>query len=288
MNSANALDIIIDAHVHLIDTQKFMYPWIEKVPAIDRSYSPEDYKAVSKDCGISKYICIEAVVAPHQSEQEMAWLEQLSLSDERLAGIVAYANVAQGSTVENDLERLVHTKKLKGIRFTLGKAYQKNPRLCLQKEFIEGVQCLEKHDLSFDLAFDSDQSDDIYEFAKSCPNVQLIVNHTGKPKIADQIMQPWLGFMEKLAGLPNVSCKISDILRDSSGKTEVNLFKPFVHKLLDLFGTRRLLFGGDFPVVTMYGSYAAQFHILVDIFKELSNDEQQDFFCRTAQCLYRI
>jgi L-fuconolactonase len=262
MSSSNALEMIVDAHVHIIDTRKFVYPWIERVPAINRAYSPEVYKDVSKDCGISKYICIEAAVAPHQSEQEIAWLEQLSLRDDHLVGIVGYANVAQGSAVENELERLARTTKLKGIRFTLGKAYQKNPRLCLNSEFIEGVQCLEKHDLSFDLAFDPDQSDDIYEFAKSCPNVQLIVNHTGKPKIADQIMQPWLGFMEKLASMPHVSCKISDILR--------------------------LLYGSDFPVVTMYGSYAAQFHILSDIFKELSDDEQQDFFCRTAQRLYRI
>jgi L-fuconolactonase len=261
---------------------------MKNVPAMNRSYDIDDYTQATIDCNVRQYICIEAAVAAHQSRQEFDWLQHISASDSRLAGIVAYANVARGTAVQTELDYLASSQKVKGIRLTLGKAYQKNPKLCVEKDFIKGVQCLRNYELSFDLAFDSSQFVDIYAFAKACPDIQLVIDHTGKPAIAGQTMQPWLSSMKKLAQLPNVVCKISDILRDSAGKTDVELFQPFIDKLVEMFGMQRLLFGSDFPIVTMYGSYTTQLQVLTTLFKQFSDSEQQHFFCKNAQRIYRL
>jgi len=64
-------------------------------------------------------------------------------------------------------------------------------------------------------------------------------------------MAAWMRSIETLAGLPNVVCKVSGLLtevRRGGGADDVS---RAIGILFDLFGTDRLLWGSDWPVLTL-------------------------------------
>ncbi len=63
--------------------------------------------------------------------------------------------------------------------------------------------------------------------------------------------------LRRAAACPNVHAKLSGLntaaQRESWTATEL---QPYVDLALELFGPRRLMFGGDWPVATLAGDYA--------------------------------
>jgi L-fuconolactonase len=67
--------------------------------------------------------------------------------------------------------------------------------------------------------------------------------------------------MEALARLPNVTCKVSGLLtelRPGGGRDDV---ARAIGVLFDLFGPQRLLWGSDWPVLTLAGGYRDWFDL---------------------------
>jgi len=46
------------------------------------------------------------------------------------------------------------------------------------------------------------------ELVRACPQVQFVLDHLGKPRIRDRILDPWRRHLAELASLPNVVCKV--------------------------------------------------------------------------------
>jgi L-fuconolactonase len=67
--------------------------------------------------------------------------------------------------------------------------------------------------------------------------------------------------MEALARCPNVTCKVSGLLtelRPGGGRNDV---VRAIGLLFDLFGPERLLWGSDWPVLTLAGGYRDWFEL---------------------------
>ena len=95
--------------------------------------------------------------------------------------------------------------------------------------------------------------------------------------------------MEPLAACPNVWVKVSGMITEADWErwTPDDLV-PYVQRLLSWFGPRRLLFGSDWPVCTMAGSYAQVVDAAVHALGDLSEDERSWVFGRSAATAYRL
>ena len=45
--------MIVDTHLHIIDQARLRYPWLSGAPALNRTFSYEEYAREAKRCGIS-------------------------------------------------------------------------------------------------------------------------------------------------------------------------------------------------------------------------------------------
>ena len=117
-----------------------------------------------------------------------------------------------------------------------------------------------------------------------------MINHFGKPT-ADSVTA-WDGMLRQIAPLPQVYVKLSGFMallpanrwRDWAAAD----IQPFVDRLLERVGPRRLLAGTDWPVATLAGPYACHAAALRDCLAALSSEERALILGKNARRLYAI
>ena len=64
--------------------------------------------------------------------------------------------------------------------------------------------------------------------------------------------------------------------------------RPYFEVILSAFGPQRLLFGSDWPVMTLACGYGAWMDTVRGLIRDLSQDEQQSILGGTAIAAYRL
>ena len=80
---------IVDAHVHLYDTVRFPYAWMNGVPKLNRPHFPADFHSAVGKAPVDQIVFVEVWIdKPHQMA-EAEWVSGLFESVPQLRGIVA-------------------------------------------------------------------------------------------------------------------------------------------------------------------------------------------------------
>jgi L-fuconolactonase len=64
--------------------------------------------------------------------------------------------------------------------------------------------------------------------------------------------------------------------------------KPYLDAVFEAFGPRRLMFGSDWPVCLLAGSYTQVADLVRDYIRQCSRDDEADIMGRNATRFYRI
>ncbi len=278
---------IIDAHVHLCNIDTLKYSWTAGAPQLGRNVVPDDLFETAGPVAIEKFVFVEVSVDAPLHLEEAAWVQGLSHATPQLGGIVAHAPLEKGEAVEPDLVALKKNPLLRGVRRLLqGEA---DARFCLKPAFVAGVKLLAKHDLSFDICIFHHQLAGAIALVKQCPDVRFVLDHIGKPGIKAGLTQPWWREMKALSKLPNVWCKISGVITEADHKTWTpGQVKPYVAHAIDCFGFDRAMFGSDWHVQELAGTYPGWVEIVDDVVRTASADEKRKLFRDTAKGFYRV
>ena len=95
--------------------------------------------------------------------------------------------------------------------------------------------------------------------------------------------------MTELATLPNVLCKVSGLVTEANWKDwQVKDFKPYVDHVIEIFTPQRLMFGSDWPVANLGGTYSQIVELAEALTSQLSPTESEFFWHKTAACAYGI
>ena len=95
--------------------------------------------------------------------------------------------------------------------------------------------------------------------------------------------------MKKFAGYQNVYCKISGMVNEADWKYwEETDFRPYMDTVVETFGTKRLVFGSDWPVCLLAAAYDEVKRIVTNYFNSFTISEQADFFGLNAQTFYQL
>ncbi len=296
---------IIDAHHHLWDLERLRYPWLSDpvehiagdYAAIRRSYRVADFLADLGEGEVVKSVHVQAEL-DHGDDpvKETAWLQALA-DDPASRGfphaIVAYADLA-APDADHVLARHAEHPNLRGIRQILN--HGPEPRHCFVERgdlmddagWRKGLALLEGYRLSFDLQVWPWQMGRAAALARAAPGVRLILNHAGMPLRRDREgLELWRRGMRELAGVPNVSVKISGLgMFDHHWSTES--IRPLVLETIDIFGPERAMFGSNFPIDRLMSSYGAIWRAFAEITAGFSAHQQQALFHDNAARAYRL
>lgn len=276
---------IVDTHQHLWDLDKFTYTWTKGNATLNRSFRVTDYQAATKGLEIHKTVFLECDVDEQFQVDEAKYI--CSLADQKgskLAGVVASSR-PEKSGFEEYLAKIAHPQ-LKGIRRILHVV----PDDTIDKPgFIDNVNRLEKHNLSFDICVLARQLPLAIRLIERCPGVQFVLDHCGNPRIAEKEFSPWKDWIAEVASHPNVVGKISGIITNATAKKWTpNDLKPYVDHMIRSFGWDRVMFGSDWPVCILNGTYKKWVEALMVVTREYGEEKQRKLFQENAERVYRL
>jgi len=292
---------IVDAHHHLWNLSRgYNYPWLQDQPAgegmlgnlsaIARNYLAADYRADTAGYDVVKSVHIEAV--PVDGARETMWLQRVADTDGLPHAIVGRVEL-QKPDAERAIAEHALFPNLRGIRHIVN--WHANPKFTFtDHDFLQddawlgGYGLLKKYGLSFDLQLYPSQMADAAKLAQRHPETLVIVNHTGMPVDREAAsVGVWRDGMKRLAAQDNVIAKISGLGMLDHSWTEDSI-RPFVLGTIDFFGTERAMFGSNFPVDKLYGSFDALYGAFERIVADFSEAEKHKLFHDNALRAYRI
>jgi predicted TIM-barrel fold metal-dependent hydrolase len=279
---------VIDAHVHLWDPRRFRMPWLDANARLRRSFDLADFSQANDGLGIEAIVYVEVDVRPAYGLLEAQWAAEQAEHSPLVAGIVATAPLEDGAPVSSYLDALVQiSPRIKGVRRLIQS--ETDPEFQIQPDFLDGVRLLPRYGLSFDICIQQAQLARSIQMVRACPETFFVLDHLGKPNVQSGQLEPWRDQIAELAELPNVACKVSGLVTeaDLTHWTVADL-KPYVLHVLEAFGEDRVLFGGDWPVVTMAASYRQWVTSLDQLTSHLSPDARKKLWADNARRVYRL
>lgn len=274
---------VIDSHVHFWNPKHLRYTWLDGNDKLNQPYFPADYQADVQDVDVKGIVFVQANCADEQAMDEVTWVESL---DDRIQAIVAFAPLELGDASRPMLEKLAARQRVKGIRRLI---QSEGAGFSVQPAFVQGVQALTDYNLTFDICVVHHQLEDTLALVRQCPDVNFVLDHGGKPGIRTGLLDPWREHIQQLAQFDNVTCKLSGLITEANHDSwSLNDLRPYISHLLATFGARRIMFGSDYPVLNLAGSYKRWFAALDASLSDLSDDEKQAIYVETASKFYRI
>lgn len=280
---------LTDTHLHLWDQERYPYEWVREHAVLNRSYGLDAFDAACDEVTVGKMIFIECTVSFDDAvaRDEVRWVQRLAEHEPRLQGIVAHASLERGTAIRSHLEWLAEQPLVRGVRRLIQD--EPAPDFCLQPSFVDGVRLLAAFDFTFDLCVYHHQLPQVIELIRRCPNVQFVLDHIGKPPVRDEVMSPWRERITALAACPNVACKISGVLTEADPEAWTpDAVRPYLEHAIEVFGFERVLFGGDWPVLKLAGTYPGWVQLVRDTVRHASSAERRQLFQDTAERVYRL
>jgi len=278
---------IVDSHIHLADPGRFSYGWTADAPSLARRVVPADLNRAAAPYTVEKLVFVEVDVDMPQYLDEAAWIADMARTESQIAGMVACLPLEQGEAVAADLERLCEHSVLRGIRRLIQN--QADPDFCLQPGFLAGLKLLAQRDVIFDICILHHQFPQVLEMVRRCPDNRFVLDHIGKPGIKAGLFDPWREHMRELASMENVFCKISGVVTEADHATWTReQIRPYVEHAIESFGFERCMYGGDWHVLELAGTYPQWVETVDWIVADASEDERRKLFRDTATRFYRL
>ena len=275
----------VDAHHHLWQlSQPFDYRWLAApgMEAIHRDYLPDDLVPHLRAVGVERTVLVQT----QHTLDENRWALSLADRHEFIAGIVGWVDLASPDCEAQLLEFKEHPKFV-GVRHITQD--EPDDDFIIRPDVIRGLNVLERHRVPFDLLFYVKHLRHAATVARQLPDLLLVIDHLAKPRIKERALDDWRPQLEAAAKFPNVFCKLSGMVTEADHQAWTpDDLKPYVQIALDLFGPGRCMFGSDWPVCELAGSYEQVYQALIEALGPLSPSESDDIFGGTASRFYRL
>ncbi|HEX2913120.1 MAG TPA: amidohydrolase family protein [Chloroflexia bacterium] len=273
----------IDTHQHFWDLQKLDYPWMNpEQKVIYRNFYPSDLQSELEANGVDGTVTVQAT----HSEAETEWLLSLARSNSFIKGVVGWLDLTAPDLSER-LEKMLALGPLRGVRHQVHD--EPDTEWLLQPAVVNGLRTLAKRDIPYDLLLRPPHLKVLPALFEAVPDATWIIDHIAKPEIKAGIMEPWAEDIRRASAYPNVYCKVSGIITEADwANWSAAQIRPYFEVVLESFGPERLLFGSDWPVCLLAGSYSRVIQLVEELIASLSEGEKNKIWFENALRVYKL
>jgi L-fuconolactonase len=274
---------VIDAHHHFWKFDPRRETWIsEEMQVLRTDFLPAHLEIIYKKKGISGSVLVQT----NSSESENIFLLDLAEKNPFIQGVVGWIDL-QSDRLEERLAWYQQYPLMKGFRHLLQGEEQRD--MLLNPAFQKGIGLLNRYGFSFDLLILPDQLGYAEQLVNAFPEQRFVIDHMAKPHIKQGIIGDWKEAIRKFAPHRHVYCKISGLVNEADWEFwEEEDFRPYIDTVLETFGTKRVMFGSDWPVCLLAATYNQVKDITDDYFYSFTTAEQGDFFGNNAKIFYHL
>ena len=272
----------IDSHQHFWKYTPAEYPWMKPEWPIRRDFLPPDLAPLLRAAGLDGCVAVQA----QQTVAEARWLLSLADAHPIIKGVVGWVDL-QSDRVEEQLAELARHPRFVGVRHVVQDEPDDN--FMLRPAFQRGIGKLRQFNLAYDLLVFPKQLPAAIQLVANFPEQRFVLDHIAKPPIAAGTLSPWREQLRELAKAPNVWCKVSGMVTEAKWDGwRAEDFRPYLDVVFAAFGAERLMFGTDWPVATLAGSYAQVHQLAADYTLSLSPEARAQFFGGNAAEFYQL
>lgn len=213
---------------------------------------------------------------------ESAWVQSIADSRSAAHAIIARARVAEPGLAAvlaaNSQHRLYRGVRDMASPLTIG-----------TPEFTAGFHTIADSGALLEVLVPYAKYDDVCALADARPEAQIVLGHAGLAEHSDDdYFQAWSRKLNVFATRPNVTVKISALASGRDPQWTVTSISPWVQRCIEVFGPERAMFGTNWPIDRLFGTYER----LVDAYRECTGDltpsERDALFVGTATRIYEI
>jgi L-fuconolactonase len=259
----------IDSHHHFWKYDPVTYSWMnEKMGVLKKDYQPEDLKEEINSSNIDGVISVQADQSMRETDDLLKHANEHSF----IQGVVGWFPLAEPE-LEGLLERYASNPWLKGVRHVVQD--EPDDRFILGDAFNAGIRRLKPHNLVYDILIYERQLGASIEFVDRHPGQVFVLDHVAKPRIGDQVMEPWKTQMFDMAKRENVYCKLSGMATEADWQswTKEDLW-PYIEIAMEAFGPARMMLGSDWPVARLAVEYGDWMNLCRESISSLSETER--------------
>ncbi|HMT96533.1 MAG TPA: amidohydrolase family protein [Ferruginibacter sp.] len=274
--------MLIDSHIHFWNYDKVRDAWItEEMQVLQKNYLPQILQPVIQRADVDGVIAVQA----DQSEAETNFLLRLSQNNSFIKGVVGWIDLSS-DRVEERLAYYQQFPQIKGWRHIV----QAEPdNFMLGDKFQKGISLLQKYNYTYDILSYPHQIKTAIELVRTFPNQKFVLDHCAKPILKEKKIGDWKNQMQTIAENKNVYCKLSGLLTEAKwNQWQPEDFYPYLDIVFEAFGTERILFGSDWPVILLSGEYRQWKNLVEFYLQKFSTSEQQNVMGNNAIKFYNL
>jgi len=285
--SAPARTPVVDAHHHFWTPSRHDYYWMAgaELDPIRRSFEPADLRPLLAEAGVDYTVLVQTVPSVPETREFMETAAETSF----VAGVVGWVDLTDPAVADTlaDLQSQPNGRTLVGIRHQVHD--ETDAEWLLRPDVQRGLKAVRDAGLAYDFLVRPRELPAALATAKALPDMRFVIDHIAKPPIASGEIDAWSGLLEPFRSLPHVTCKLSGMITEArwADWTPADL-KPYVERTVDIFGTERVMYGSDWPVSLLAGSYGAVKSALEETLPLLSPTEWSDVFGGNAIRFYGL
>ncbi|MEJ7138139.1 amidohydrolase family protein [Amphibiibacter pelophylacis] len=287
----------IDAHQHFWPWRDHPqdYAWMsEPLAALRRDVLPHDSLPLMQAGSIAQCLAVQARATP----RETAWLLDLCATAPQIAGVIGWDDLRAPDLPQRLAAWRAHPQgeRLKGLRHQVQDEADV-PAFIASPEVNRGLRAVQDAGLVYSLLVRHGQMAGVPAWAAQHDRHWLVLDHLGKPPVGaaagDPAWRPWEGHLRALAALPHVAAKLSGLATEATIAGDLpdsarSAMRRCWDIALDAFGAQRLMFGSDWPVLSLATSYADNLALFSDWTSRLSAAEQSALWQGTARRVYGL
>jgi len=239
----------IDAHQHFWRLARGDYGWLTPTLApIYRDFGPQDLAPLLEQTGIEETVLVQA--AP--TLDETRFLLEVAGTTPFVAGVVGWAPLDAPEAAEI-IAALAREPALKGVRPMIHDI--PNVDWMLEAPVGAALRNVEACGLTLDALVRPPHLRNLLRLLARHPALRVVIDHGGKPEIGAGRFDDWAAHMRALARETAAWVKLSGLVTEAGPNWSVSQLRPYVEYLLEHFGPHRVIFGSDWPVLTLAGGY---------------------------------
>ena len=263
--------IRVDAHHHVWRLDRGDYGWLQPTPAlrrICRDFDLDELRPQLARAGVEATVLVQA--APTMAETQYL-LEVARENADTVRGVVGWADL-RAPGAPDVLAELARDRRLKGIRPMLQD--EADAAWILRPDVQSGLAVLPALGLRFDALVKPANLRALLRMLERHPDLAVVVDHCAKPGIAADAWLPWADDLAAIARHTSAHCKLSGLVTEAGARWNVQTLRRYVEHVLECFGSKRVMWGSDWPVMTLAASYAAWSSATDELLGGLAADER--------------
>jgi len=277
---------VVDAHQHFWDPAVVTYPWLTaEYAAVRRRFGPEDLAPQLAQHGVDRTVLVQTL----SSLAETRELLRVAARAGFVAGVVGWVDLADPGveSVLREVRAAPEGRWLVGIRHQAHD--EPDPGWLVREDVRRGLRALGDAGLAFDFLVRTRELPAAWRVAHELPEMRFVIDHIAKPPIRTGDHHSWAEAMAPFSDLRNVSCKLSGMITEADWHAwRPDDLIPYVRRVVGWFGEDRLMFGSDWPVCLVAGSYGQVLDTAAATLADLSAKARSKIFGRNAMEFYRL